>query len=237
MFLKAPKVKEGVTDPYDTKFYGAYKGLLRTGIKNRWASVAIVIGLFGVSLWGFQFIDQTFFPDSTRPQFMVDIWLPQGTHIDETTRVIAKLEELLLAQEEVTHVASVVGSGPIRFMLTLSAERPNTAYAEILVDVRSYADIAPLRKLIEERLEQNFPEVLGYTNLFTLGASGGAKIEVRLTGKDPKILRNLSLQVQDIYRAEPATKAIREDWRQQVKTIRPIVAEEQANLMLGPDPQ
>lgn len=230
MFLKAPKVKDGVTDPYDTKFYHAYKGILRTGIKNRWSSISIVIALFAVSLWGFQFVEQTFFPDSTRPQFMVDIWLPQGTHIDETTSVVEELEEILLAQEAVTHVTSTVGTGPIRFMLTLSSERPNTAYAEIIVDVKSYEDIAPLRELIEERLEKNHPEVLGYTNLFALGASGGADIEVRLTGEDPRILRMLSLQIQEIYRSDPAAKAIREDWRQQVKVLRPIVAEEQANL-------
>ena len=93
MFLKAPKLKAGeeAKDPYGGLLYSGYRGLLLGCIRFRWLTVAVVLAAFGTSLWGFQFVDNTFFPNSTRPQFMVDFWLPQGTHINDTMAVGAEV--------------------------------------------------------------------------------------------------------------------------------------------------
>jgi multidrug efflux pump subunit AcrB len=84
-----------------------------------------VVGVFAIALWGFGYVDRSFFPSSTRPQFMIDLWLPQGTHIEETKREAASIEEYLLAQEGVNHVTSLLGQGGLRFLLTYQPEKLN----------------------------------------------------------------------------------------------------------------
>ena len=82
MFLKPPKTKEGEQqDPYGGKFYAGYRGLLSTCIRQRWLTLGVVVVIFVSALRGFGYVEQSFFPPSTRPQFMVDLWLPQGRTI------------------------------------------------------------------------------------------------------------------------------------------------------------
>lgn len=98
MFLKAPAPDQATADPYGGGFYRRYKELLRICIRRRYLSTASVAGLFAVALWGFSMVEQSFFPSSTRPQFMVDYWLPQGAHIDATRADAEEIERFLLEQ-------------------------------------------------------------------------------------------------------------------------------------------
>jgi multidrug efflux pump subunit AcrB len=92
MFLEAPEGGVPDEDPYGGRFYQSYKGFLHGCIRVRWLTMGVVAGIFAIALWGFGYVDRSFFPSSTRPQFMVDFWLPQGTHIDETALEAASIE-------------------------------------------------------------------------------------------------------------------------------------------------
>jgi multidrug efflux pump subunit AcrB len=118
MFLKPPEQNQAQVDPYGSGFYLKYKAILLSCIRKRYLTAVVVVGMFGTALWGFTFVDQSFFPGSTRPQFMLDLWLPQGTHIDETTAQIEEIEQYLADFDEVTHVTSMIGQGGHRFLLT-----------------------------------------------------------------------------------------------------------------------
>ena len=126
MFLKAPEKGQAESDSYGGRFYGSYRGLLATCIRFRGLTVGVVAAGFAAALWGFGYIDDSFFPDSTRPQFMVDFWLPQGTHIDDTTREAQEVEEYLRGLDGVTHVTSCIGGGAMRFLLTYDPEKTNS---------------------------------------------------------------------------------------------------------------
>jgi multidrug efflux pump subunit AcrB len=230
MFLKKPAQGAAIEDPYSGAFYTLYKGLLRACIRMKALSIIVVIGVFVAALWGFQFVDRSFFPPSTRPQIMVDVWLPQGTHIDETRKLVESVEGYVLNQEGVTHISSLIGKGGLRFLLTYTPEKLNSAYAQLLVDVDDPVKIDALLVNIESYLQQTYPDVLGYTSKFQLGPGSTGKIQARLSGPDRNVLRELASEVQSILHADANAKAIRTDWRQRVKTVRPIVAEEQANL-------
>lgn len=230
MFLKKPAQGAAIKDPYSGGFYTLYKGLLRVCIRMKALSIIVVIGVFVAALWGFQFVDRSFFPPSTRPQIMVDVWLPQGTHIDETRKLVESVEGYVLNQEGVTHVSSLIGKGGLRFLLTYTPEKLNSAYAQLLVDVDDPVIIDALLVNIENYLQQTYPDVLGYTSKFQLGPGSTGKIQARLSGPDRNVLRELTSEVQSILHADANAKAIRTDWRQRVKTVRPIVSEEQANL-------
>jgi len=230
IFLKPPKRGEPKADPYGGGFYSAYKSLLRGCIRLRWITVAVVVGLFATSLYGFRFVEQSFFPPSTRPQFMIDFWMPQGTHIDDTARELSRVEGYLAKQEGVTHVISLLGKGGLRFLLTYGPEKLNSSYAQLLVDVDEAKRIDALIPQVERYLMENHPDALGYAFKFELGPGSNGKIRARLTGPDPDTLRNLAQQTQDIMYADGNAKAIRTDWRQRAKLLRPVIAEDQANL-------
>jgi len=230
MFLKASG-GEDADDPYSGGFYQSYRGVLRSCIRFRWVTVGVIVALFVAAVWGFGFVKQSFFPPSTRPQFMIDFWLPQGTHIDETTREVASIEEYLMQQDLVTHVTSLVGQGGLRFMLTYTPEKVNSAYAQFLVDVEDANDVDFLISKIEKDLQERYPSALSYGFKFELGPGSNGKIRARFKGQDPDVLRKLATQAMEIMTEDPNAKGIRTDWRQRVKVLQPILAEEQANLL------
>ncbi|KKL14241.1 hypothetical protein LCGC14_2517690, partial [marine sediment metagenome] len=229
MFLKKSESNTEADDPYNSGIYARYKNMLRTCIRFKVLTLLVVVGVFLSSVWSFQFVDQSFFPPSTRPQFMVDLWLPQGTHIDETEQLAESVENYIKEQEGVTHISSLIGKGGLRFLLTYTPEKLNSAYAQLLVDVDDPNKIDALLVNIEEHLKQNYPDVLGYTSRFQLGPGSTGKIQARLSGPDRNELRVLSKQVESILHGDGGAKAIRTDWRQRVKVIQPVVAEKQAN--------
>ena len=230
MFLKPPAADAEQKDPYDSKFYAIYKELLRAAIRRKAVALALVAGIFGGSLWGFGFVEQSFFPPSTRPQFMVDLWLPQGTHIDRTTATVQSVEDYIQQLDGVSHVTSLVGKGGMRFLLTYAPEKTNSAYAQLLVDVETADALDTLLPQVEQYLEANYPDVLGYASRFQLGPGSTGKIQARFSGPDRDVLRQLAEQTEAIYHADYDSKGIRTDWRQRVKLVRPELAEEQANL-------
>jgi multidrug efflux pump subunit AcrB len=230
MFLKPPKEGAEAKDPYAGGFYTSYKGLLNTCIRMKFVTLVVVVALFVSALWGFQYVEKSFFPPSTRPQFMVDLWLPQGTHIDDTKKMVSSVEGYIKKQEHVTHTTSLIGRGGLRFLLTYQPEKQNSAYAQLLVDVDDPEKSDNLMKNIDVHLQENYPNLLGYTSKFRLGPGSTGMIQARLSGPDANVLRELASQVKTILHADTDSKAIRTDWRQRVKMIRAVLAEEQANM-------
>jgi multidrug efflux pump subunit AcrB len=230
-FLKAPKpsAKNETKDAYDNAFYRGYKRFLATCIRFRWVTVTVVLIVFGVSVYGFQFTDKSFFPASTTPKFRVDVFWPLGTHIDETERRVSELEKGLAELEGVTHVASAIGQGPLRFILTFTPEKTHTGYAQFLVDIEDYTTLARDIARAEEYLKAQAPDAVVFGRTFDLGPSKPGKIEARLVGPNPDVLRDLERQALAIFRKDPDTKGSRGRWYERVKVVRPRLSEEQAD--------
>ncbi|GMQ77437.1 MAG: efflux RND transporter permease subunit [Gammaproteobacteria bacterium] len=234
MFLKPQKPGPGEqaieeSDAYAGALYTAYRSFLGLAMRFRYVTVLVVLAMFAVSLWGFQYVDKTFFPNSTRPQFMLDFWLPQGTHIDDTIATAAEVEKYLLQLDGATHVTTLGGAGGLRFLLTYAPEKVNSAYVQFLIDVDDYTKIDDLIAQAEQEIPELFPDSEVYGRKFILGPGSGGKIQIRFSGPDPQTLRALASEATNILYEDGGAKAIRTDWRQQVKVIRPIVAEEEAN--------
>lgn len=217
-------------DAYSSGFYGAYRRLLAGCIERRWLTVVVVLAVFGASIVGFGRVDRSFFPDSTRSQFMVDFWLPQGTHIDETSRQAGDVESFLAGLEGVSHVTTLVGNGAMRFLLTYAPEKMNSAYAQFLVDVEDPSLLAPLVAEAEAGIVPLAPDAQVYARRFMMGPGDGGKIQARFSGPDPAQLRALAEATRGILRESGEAKAIRTDWRGQVKRIRPVIADQEASL-------
>jgi multidrug efflux pump subunit AcrB len=228
MFLETPK-GDPDADPYDSGFYRLFGGFLRTCIKLRWVTITVVLVVFGSALYGFGQVSQSFFPNSTRPQIMVDYWLPQGTSIERSNADAAKVEEYLLGLEGVAHVGTIVGQGAPRFLLTYSPEKANTAYTQFLVELDDATYIDSLYDEIQDHLDQNFEDAQGQVRKFILGPGDPGKIQAKFFGPDPDVLRGLTAQAEAIIKTHPDAFGVRNDWRGRVKVLRPIIDKQQAS--------
>ena len=234
MFLrvKPPKTDAAGTpeDPYGGRFYRAYKGFLRGCIRLRFVSALVVVGMFAGSIYGFGFVTNSFFPDSTRPQFMVDFRLARGTHIDDTANQAAFVADYLRGLEPVTNVTTVVGGGAMRFLLTYTPEKTDSGYAQFIVDVDDYHVINDLIPEVQDYLDRTHPEATTVAFKFALGPGQPGKLRARLMGPDNDVLRRLGNEVEAIFLEDPGTVAVRTDWQKKVKIVEPVISEVQANI-------
>ena len=227
-FLKFSETREVQSDPYSSAFYQKYKRVLCFFIKRRRLTILFLVGLMAVSVYGFGFVKKSFFPSSTRPQFMVHFWLPQGTRIVNTESQIAQAEKHIMDLDDVKDVTSFIGQGSLRFLLTYQPEEANNAYAMMLVGVTDYNKIDSVRFAVQEYINGNFADAQSFSRRFVLGPGDPAKIHARFRGYDPDMLRTLAKETKKILHAEPAATDILDDWRQRVSLIRPLVADTQA---------
>jgi multidrug efflux pump subunit AcrB len=215
-------------DPYAGFFFRNYRRLLVLALRFRWATVLICIVAFVAALYGFTRVKQSFFPNPDRPQFMVDVFLPAGTHIRETEAVAGDLQRYIQAQPGVTHVTSFVGSGGLRFLLVYSPERENRAFVQLLVDVDDWRKIEGLIAEVQRHLDEHYPNANAVAKKFLLGPGQGGRIQARFQGPDPARLRELGDQARKVLEDDGEAVCVRGDWREPVKVIRPDLFELQA---------
>ncbi|KJF94490.1 efflux RND transporter permease subunit [Photobacterium angustum] len=230
LFFKNVKVDQDSDqkDPYGGIFFTVYRKSLEFCMRRAWLTVITLILMLGASLYGFTLLKQSFFPASTTPMFMVDVWLPEGTDIRATNNTLKQLEKVVAAEKGVEYVSSSAGKGSQRFMLTYAPEKSYAAYGELIVRVDSFDSVVPVMKNFREQLDKQFPEIEYKAKLVMLGPSSGAKIEARIVGSDPTVLRGIASQVVDVMNADPGAFNIRHDWRERTKVIEPIFNESQA---------
>ncbi|HMO51185.1 MAG TPA: efflux RND transporter permease subunit [Kiritimatiellia bacterium] len=225
-FLRAPKA--GVSAPKEGRMTGLYRRFLHGTLVRRKLVMAVMAGLMVLGIYGFGKVPPAFFPQSARPQFVLDYWLPQGTHIDRTLRDTRHLEEFVMNLDGVESVATWVGRGAIRFMLVYAPEDANAAYAQLLITVKDFQQIPELIETIRAELDSNYLDAQCKLWKFVLGPGGGSAIEVRFSGEDPLVLRDLCNQARAIMQANPLAVNIKDDWRQPVRITRAVVRDEVA---------
>ena len=229
-FLKPSKKKNDDNSEYNSLFYRLYATLLKYSINFRYITVLLAIAIFAAALMNFKHVKHSFFPDSSRPQIIVDYWMPQGTSINATSKTIESLTKKVQKINGVQHISTAIGSGMLRFILTYSPEKPNSSYAQMLIDVNNYHESDRIIKEIQAIANNNYPDLNAYGRKFILGPGDGGKIQVKIFGKDSNKLRAYEKKVLEIFRASPYAKGIRSDWRSRVKVIRPVINDEVANL-------
>ncbi|HBC3861111.1 efflux RND transporter permease subunit VmeI [Vibrio parahaemolyticus] len=231
IFFKGQKIKQGEgeeNDPYKGIIFVAYKKFLEFCMRRAWLTVVVLIVGLGASVYGFTLVKQSFFPSSTTPIFQLDVWLPEGTDIRATNDKLKELESWLAEQEHVDHITTTAGKGLQRFMLTYAPEKSYAAYGEITTRVDNYEALAPLMARFRDHLKANYPEINYKLKQIELGPGGGAKIEARIIGSDPTVLRTIAAQVMDIMYADPGATNIRHDWRERTQVLEPQFNESQA---------
>ncbi len=230
MFLKGDTSADGEQkDPYKGFIFVAYKKILSLSIRLRWVTVLIAVGMLVASVYGFGLLKGSFFPASTKAMFMVNYWLPSGTDIRQTTADISKIEKHILEDKRVASVASYIGDGAPRFILTFAPEQTSDdGYGILLVSVNDYRDIDTMVPEIEKYISDNFPESAPVLRKFALGPGDDFDIEARFSGPDSVVLRQLSEKAKAILRSYPDSARVWDDWRPPVKKIVPLFDEVKA---------
>lgn len=225
---QAPQTSKPSSDPYGGLFFRLYRKLLCWCIDNRFFTLFMLVCLLLSSVFAFRFVKQNFFPDSTRPQFMVHVWMPEGTFITKTDERVQAVALAARRLEGVTGVSTFAGAGALRFLLTYTPEDADSAYGLVLVDVESDGQIDDLMQRIESSASLLVPDALVMCQRFVLGPGDPQKIQMRLLGPEPKVLRRLGEQVIAALQADPNLQEPQSDWRNPADLMEPVVSEVRA---------
>ena len=229
--LPPPKKTDKEEDAFNSRFYRIYRSFLEGAIRFRWVTIGGMAALLAGSIYGFQFVGKTFFPDSSRVQFMVDYWAPEGTRIQDVSGNIKRIETKLMKDSRVQNVSAFIGQGPPRFYLPVTPEDPYSSYAQIIVNTNTLKDVNELISEIKPWLEENVDEAMMNVRKFCVGPCDAWKFEARFSGPaeaDPKVLRNLARQGMEILEKSPFVKVLKTNWRESVKKLVPDYNQERA---------
>ena len=230
-FLTAKPVSESAGDPYGGRFFRCYRRLIEWCIDNRGFTLFALGCMLVASVIGFGRVKQNFFPDSTRPQFMVHVWLAEGSRIEATDAAAEAVAGFAARQEGVTGVSTVVGAGALRFLLTYSPEEQNSAYALVLVDVEDDGLIAGLMEKIEAAAPALASDAMVSCQRFVLGPGDPQKIQMRILGPEPKVLRELGERALAVLRADGRLKEVQSDWRNRAETLWPVFSDQRTRKL------
>ncbi len=226
LLFKEEKISAGVgVDPYKGFVYQIYKGLLHLCLRFRWGTLVVMLTALILSVLGFTQVKQAFFPFSSLPMFMVEYRLPQGSDIRAVNDDIQAIERDLQELPAIQQITSTIGRGAERFMLTYAPEFTNSSYAQLIVQVSSYEQVQPTMDTMASLFRDKYPQAFVKFKNFEIGPSSDAKIEARLIGPDPDLLRAYADRIIRIFEAEPLAINVRQDWRERVKLLRPIFDE------------
>lgn len=219
----------GGEDAYSGPLFRIYGGVLRFALRLRWLVVMLLVVITVASFWGFGQVKQQFFPDSNTPLFFAHYKLEQGTPIAVTANHLAQLESWLLERSDVVSTSAFAGQGAARFMLTYSGESPNPSYGHLIIRAASLDAIPQLQRDLEAYAAKILPEGEFRTARLVFGPGGGDPIEIRFSGNDPVILRDLSDQAMNVMaRASADIVLPRTNWRELELILRPNYATDRA---------
>ncbi len=227
----SPKLTTGGAPPpdaYDAWPFRWYRAILAGALRVRWLVVLVMIGAMVAAVVGFGKVDQSFFPPATRPQFMVDVFLPSGSHIRTTEAFADEVQEYLQKQAGVTQVTAFIGGGGLRFLLVYSPESEQRAFVQFLVDVDDERKIAGILADVQRHLDEQYPDANAVAKKFLLGPGAGGRIQARFRGPDPGVLRQLADQAKQVFDRDGGSKGVRSDWRQPELALRPELFDLQA---------
>ena len=228
LLLRAPK--DISKDPYGGLIYSAYRGFLWMALRAR---VLVVLTIAGITVWSvmaFGQVKQAFFPASNTPIFYVEFQMPQGTDIRVTNEEIARLEAIILGEEIVTDVTTLVGRGASRFMLTYNPEQADASYGQLIVRATDATLIPDVAARLNRELPAQFSNPLIRVEEIVFGPPAGADVAVRFSGPDPVVLRQLSDNALAIFDEAGTITNPRTDWRQREILVEPIVDEARMRL-------
>jgi multidrug efflux pump subunit AcrB len=206
---------------YNTPRYNRFRELLRLVIRRKWLVAGSVVGAFFIAALGMGLVKKQFFPTSDRPEVLVEVQMPYGTSIEQTSATTAKVEAWLSKQPQAKTVTAYIGQGAPRFFLAMSPELPDPSFAKIVI----LTDDEAAREALKHRLRQVVaeglaPEARVRVTQIVFGPPSPFPVAFRVMGADPDKLRDIAAQVRAVMQASPLMRTTNTDWGERVPTLR-----------------
>lgn len=211
-FVRRPRPDELKGELFSGCAYDLFRQALRWTIQRRYVVLGAMVLLLVIAGWGFRFIPQQFMPLLNKQYFSVDVWLPEGTRIEESDRQMTEMTAYLNSLEGVKKVSSFVGQTPPRYYLANAAYGPQPNYAQCLVEADTPEKSRELQAILYDRLPEMFPDALVRVNSFEINSIPQALIEARFCGDDPEVLDSLTNLALEIMRKNPKVLNARNEW-------------------------
>jgi multidrug efflux pump subunit AcrB len=207
-------------DVFDTPGYRRFRGTVTWCVTFRKTTIALSLAVFALGVFGFKFIEKQFFPDSSRPELMVEMWLPEGTSFAANEALVKKFETWVRRQPELDSVTSYVGTGSPRFYLPLDQIFPQSNVSQLVVLPKDAHVRESLKRKIETVLAADFPEVRGRVKLLPNGPPVPYPVQFQVAGPDIAVVRGVADQVKEVMRANPNAVGVNDNWNESVKVLR-----------------
>ncbi len=206
-------------ESFNTPFYNNFRKTVNACVQYRWWTIAATVFIFAMGIVGMGKVQQQFFPDSVRPEILMDIWSPEGTSFAANEAVAKRLETRLMQEKDVHSVTTWVGSGVPRFYLPLDQIFPQTNVSQMVILPKNLTTRETLRLKLPQLLATEFPEVRGRVKLLPNGPPVAYPVQFRVVGTDPKVLRQHADEVKAVLRTNPNTNGVNDNWNENIKTI------------------
>ena len=211
-FVRRPRPEELKQELFSGRIYDFFRKSLKFMIRKKFTVTVCMVVLLIVSAWAFRFIPQQFMPLLNKQYFTIEMWMPEGTKIEETERKADFLTELLMSKEGVKTVSSYIGQTPPRYYLANTAYGPQSNYAQCLVEAESPEKSKELQAMLYEELPDLIPEATVKVNSFEINSIPQALIEARFCGDDPAVLDSLTNIAIEIMKKNPKVLNARNEW-------------------------
>ena len=221
-FVRRPRPEELKSTLFDGKYYNMFRRSLHWVIKHRYATIACMVLLLVLSAWSFKFIPKVFVPALDKQYFTVDVWLPEGSNIDETGKLAEEMAEYIRTHGEAEMVSTFIGRTPPRYYLSNVAFGPQSNYTQLLVKCHTSEESRRLNAALQDSIRLKFPGPLIKVNKFELSPLTEAVIEARFLGPDPAVLDSLVGQAIEIMRRNPKVADARNEWGNMALMLRPV---------------
>ena len=230
--LPEPKIDvETREDIHRRPFYNRFRRLVRWCVTWRKTVIVITVLLFATSLYGFQFVEQQFFPASNRNELLVDLWLPQGASFTATEQQAKALETLLDDDPDIDYYVAYVGGGSPYFYLSLAQELHHRNLAQFVLMTADTAARERVRGRLLRAFEQGFSSLRARVQRLENGPPVGYPLQYRVSGPDKTRLRSIAGAVAAAMRAEPSADNVHLDWNELTKVIKLTVDQDKARLL------
>jgi len=216
-----PKHEGGHAAIYDTPRYNRFRHLLEFVIHRKWLVAGAVAGGLVAAVLGMGLVKKQFFPTSDRPEVLIEVQMPYGTSIEQTSAAAGKVEAWLTQQPEAKIVTAYIGQGAPRFFLAMSPELPDPSFAKIVVLTQSEEAREALKFRLREAVADGLaPEARVRATQLVFGPPSPFPVAFRVTGPDPDSLRDIATQVRAVMQASPLMRMVNTDWGERVPALR-----------------
>ncbi|MEN7527804.1 efflux RND transporter permease subunit [Cupriavidus sp. DL-D2] len=220
LLLKTRTADGGHHEVFDTPFYKGFRKLVHWCVTWRKSVIVITLAMFALGLFAFKFIETQFFPDSSRPELMVELWMPEGTSYREMETVAKRFEEAMRRDEDVDSITTFVANGSPRFYLPLDQIFPQSNVAQVIVMPVTVEKRDPLRRRVERVIATEFPQLRGRVKLLPNGPPVQYPVQFRVIGPDAAVVRKVADQVAAVMADNPKTVGVNDNWNENVKMLR-----------------